>query len=298
MPDNQKNNRFMSMLERSGIVRRSEDDSASPDDTAGIINPDIKTLFDPPEDGAAAKSAPGQSARGLSTPIFPPDSVAEQPQASAPVETAATPLVSSTLPTQSGPPAPAPVTASAAYSEPPKPASSFGGLNLFKTNGNGSPDTAAMESVLNESEREPQPENYTDRYLDVNELYDALALRSKKTDSIYLIEDYLSTLPSSLPDSQRRKIVSDLLSASGFDFDLLMGDGVLRVKMLKEYAERFARHTDDYIAARQAEIEELDQQMMRTRKLIENRKELHKRQFYTIEAEAQRLKEILTFISG
>ena len=77
-----------------------------------------------------------------------------------------------------------------------------------------------------------------------------------------------------------------------------MGDGVLRVKMLKEYAERFARHTDDYIAARQAELDELDQQILRTRRLIENRKDLHKKQFFSIEAEAQRLKEILTFISG
>jgi len=37
---------------------------------------------------------------------------------------------------------------------------------------------------------------------------------------------------------------------------------------------------------------------MRTHRLVENRKELHKKQFFSIEAEAQRLKEILTFISG
>ena len=77
-----------------------------------------------------------------------------------------------------------------------------------------------------------------------------------------------------------------------------MGDGVLRVKMLKEYAERFAQHTEDYIAARQAELDELDQQILRNKRLIENRRELHKKQFFSIEAEAQRLKEILTFISG
>ena len=163
-------------------------------------------------------------------------------------------------------------------------------------------DTLATPPVPEERypqpERSPQPENYTDRFLNTEELYNALALRSKKTDSIYLIEEYLQTLPGSLPDTQRRDIVSKLIAASGFDYDLLMGDGVLRVKMLKEYAERFARHTDDYIAARQAELDELDQQILRTRRLIENRKDLHKKQFFTIEAEAQRLKEILTFISG
>ena len=144
----------------------------------------------------------------------------------------------------------------------------------------------------------PPPESYTERYLDIEELYEALALRSKRTNTIYLVEEYLKTLPDSLPEESRREIVAKIVAASGFDYDLLMGDGVLRVKMLKEYAERFARHTEDYVAARQAELDELDQQMMRVRKLIENRRELHKKQFFAIEAEAQRLKEILTFISG
>jgi len=150
-------------------------------------------------------------------------------------------------------------------------------------------------------ERPPQQhpaESYTDKYLDIEELYEALALKAKRTDTIYLIEEYLKTLPSSLPDESRREIISKIVAASGFDYDLLMGDGVLRVKMLKDYAERFARHTDDYVSARQSELEDLEQQMIRVRRLIDNRRELHKKQFFAIEAEAQRLKELLTFITG
>jgi len=67
--------------------------------------------------------------------------------------------------------------------------------------------------------------------------------------------------------------------------------------MLKEYAERFAQHTDDYIAGLQAHVEELNQQILHAQQLIDKRKELHKKQFFSIEAEAQRLKEILAFIS-
>ena len=145
---------------------------------------------------------------------------------------------------------------------------------------------------------EAPPENYTDRYLEVDDLYEALSIRSKKTDSIYLVEEYLNTLPDSLPDESRREIVAKIVTASGFDFDRLMGDGVLRVRMLKEYAERFAQYTEDYVAARNTELNELEQQIMRVRTLIEGRRELHKKQFFTIEAEAQRLKDILTFISG
>jgi hypothetical protein len=68
--------------------------------------------------------------------------------------------------------------------------------------------------------------------------------------------------------------------------------------MLKEYAEKFAQYTEDYVSARDYELNELEQQILRIRKMIENRRELHKKQFFAIEAEAQRLKEILTFISG
>ena len=159
------------------------------------------------------------------------------------------------------------------------------------------PDITDNYDVSEYNEQALVPD-YTDRYLEIDDLYEVLSLRSKRTDTIYLIEEYLKSLPESLPDESRREIVSRIVAASGFDYDLLMGDGVLRVKTLKEYAEKFARHTDDYVAARQSELDDLDQQILRIRRLIDNRRELHKRQFFTIEAEAQRLKDILTFISG
>ena len=146
--------------------------------------------------------------------------------------------------------------------------------------------------------KQPTIEDYTNKYMEIEDLYDVLSLKAKKTDTIYLIEEYLKSLPETLPDESRREIVSKIVLASGFDYDLLMGDGVLRVKVLKEYAERFSQHTDDYVAARQAELEELDKQILRIREMIEDRRDLHKKQFFAIEAEAQRLKDILTFISG
>jgi len=312
MPDKQKDSKIMSMLERKGIIRRSGNDSkeAASDEKSGIYNPDIKPIFDQPEEAVTVKAASRQPVPGMPTPVFPSEKQSESPpvkekdkaldalKTDAPPVKIETPNVPAPIAPVAKdtvePPAPVAPAPSVPTPAPPKP-SPFSNLNPFK-NGNGSADTPTVEQVIREEQH--RPENYTDRYLNVNELYDALALRSKKTDTIYLIEEYLQTLPDSLPDSQRREIVSKLLAASGFDFDLLMGDGVLRVKMLKEYAERFARHTDDYIAARQSELDELDQQILRTRRLIENRKELHKKQFFTIEAEAQRLKEILTFVSG
>jgi len=311
MPDKQKDSKIMSMLERKGIIRRAGNDSAesASDKKPGGYDSDIKPIFDQPDDVLPIKTAGRQPVPGMTTPVFSDEKKPEEKQdkgkAAEQSKAEDVTLAKEPPPKPTAPPPPAPMQPPAPPAPPPvmaqgpqpQKSSPFGGLNLFGKNGNGSAEApVAVEAVSRETE--PRPDNYTDRYLNVNELYDALALRSKKTDTIYLIEDYLQTLPDSLPDSARRDIVSKLLAASGFDFDLLMGDGVLRVKMLKEYAERFARHTDDYIAARQAELDDLEQQILRTRRLIENRKELHKKQFYTIEAEAQRLKEILTFISG
>jgi len=157
------------------------------------------------------------------------------------------------------------------------------------------PQTRQVAEYVQEK---PTLDSYTDRYLDVEELYEVLSLKLKRTDTVYLIEEYLKTLPDSLPDQSRRDIVEKIVTASGFDYDLLMGDGVMRVKMLKEYAERFALYTEEYINARNAELSALEQQILTIRRLIENRRDLHKKQFFAIEAEAQRLKEILTFISG
>jgi len=316
MADKQNKSRIKTILERGGLIRETGSDSGTYNQE--INNPsfrndsDIKPLFDVPDNTVKVTPAARQPIPGMPTPVFPsekntdPDfETAQTDEVPEPEKTIAEDIsqseqysynevietVEAYTPhevTPAAPPAPEPVTQQ-------KSGPVFGGLNLFR-NGNNTED--ALVTPVLPAEREQQPETYTDRFLGTEELYEALALRSRKTESIYLIEEYLQTLPDSLPDASRREIVNKLISASGFDYDLLMGDGVLRVKMLKEYAERFARHTDDYIAARQAELDEMDQQILRTRRLIENRKDLHKKQFFSIEAEAQRLKEILTFISG
>jgi len=313
MPEKRNESKIMAMLERTGVIRKVGVEDGSLDIDSSRNEPDIKPIFNTPDNTIKVTPAARQPVPGMPSPVFPANRPSEasikqtryeetvEPEITIaaetpayepePYEAAPDPLPPPPPPAPQ-PPAPA---APAAPAAPPRPAPSFGGLNPFRSS-NVQEEPSSAPSVT--TERHPQPENYTDRFLNTDELYDALALRSKKTDSIYLIEEYLQTLPGSLPDISRREIVGKLIAASGFDYDLLMGDGVLRVKMLKEYAERFARHTDDYIAARQAELDELDQQILRTRRLIENRKDLHKKQFFSIEAEAQRLKDILTFISG
>jgi len=346
MPDKQNESKFMAMLERRGIVRKTGSEGGSlekdPDSAGTRPEADLRSMFDS-QAGDTMKVMPAarQPVPGMLNPVIPGErpqrSQLEQPQ----------PLPRSD-PDQPWPlagfqPAPAKPGAQAepeqpkpderAQAEPPKrveipkPTPFFSGADFGEditadkrytaTPGMpvapvptaqpggqyapGVPYSPAAPPAAGMYDKPPEPppiESYADRYLDIDELYKALSINSKRTDTIYLIEEYLKTLPESLPDESRREIINKIVAASGFDFDLLMGDGVLRVKILKEYAEKFARHTDEYVSARNTELDELDQQIMRIRRLIENRRDLHKKQFFAIEAEAQRLKDILTFISG
>ena len=319
MPDKQNDSKLMAMLERKGIVRKADSEDDVPDSGSGTTqsrpDADIRAMFgSSPSENTNVTPAARQPVPGISTPVLPGErqqgavrdqTVREQPR---PMESRVIDIPKAeSIPVQEEPEAEEEVSGfeETAIVEQPRPvvapvqASPPIDLSPYKPEPfRAEPPAVKEEYAVSSDNQQRSPEEYTGNYLDIDDLYEALSLKSKKTDTIYLIEDYLLSLPDSLPDESRREIVGRIVAASGFDYDLLMGDGVLRVKMLKEYAERFARHTDDYVAARQAELDELDRQMSGIRLMIENRRELHKKQFFTIEAEAQRLKEILTFISG
>ena len=323
MSDKQNDNKLMAMLERRGIVRKTDSDDieaeAGADDAQARPDLDLRAMFGTsPGDAPKVTPAARQPVPGLSNPVFPSDRPAQADREQAQPE----------QPRSYEPPRGDPVQARAAaaqyaealYAEPQSSAQQQPGVTLNdeppryeplqtfqpiqppvvqQPAPNQAPPPAPVSNAYEAYEpQQLQAGDTTGVFLEIEELYAALSLRSKRTDSIYLVEEYLRSLPESLPLASRRDIVSRIVAASGFDYDLLQGDGIMRVKLLKEYAERFARFTDDYVAMRQAELEALEQQMYEIRVLIDNRRDLHKRQFFAIEAEAQRLKDILTFISG
>ena len=298
MPDKPNDNKLVAMLERWGIIQKAGSDDETVEEASPAERPrteaDFRSMMGPSADDSA-KSAPvtRQPVPGMMTPIIPSSQAqpSDSGQAQAEFERPRAqqqPLIQAE-----------PVRTQPVGTQMPSALSRDQSAIRENDSLDDEPFVSRAEPAMGERpSASPTPENYADRLLDIDELYEALSIRSRRTDSIYLVEDYLHTLPDSLPDESRREIVTKIVNTSGFDFDRLMGDGVLRVKMLKEYAERFAQYTEKYVADRNAELDELDRQILRVRTLIENRRELHKKQFFTIEAEAQRLKDILTFISS
>lgn len=139
--------------------------------------------------------------------------------------------------------------------------------------------------------------SHLDGYSDIGDIYRKFGMPLNGVDTVYLIEEYIGTLPDSLPAEMRRSIVLKIVSASGFDFDRLLNDGIDRVTRLNEYSAEFAARTDELVADDTAEIEALTRKIDQIKEQIAERKNLHKRQFLAIESEAQRLKEVLDFIT-
>ena len=136
-----------------------------------------------------------------------------------------------------------------------------------------------------------------DAYAEIAEIYRRFGMPLTGVDTVFLLEEYMATLPDSLPAEMRRSIVLKIVAASGFDYDKLLNDGIDRVTKLNEYSSTFAQRTDDLVAANTTEIETLTQKIEHIKEQIAERKNLHKRQFLAIESEAQRLKEVLDFIT-
>jgi len=143
----------------------------------------------------------------------------------------------------------------------------------------------------------PAPGVSTDQYLDIAQLYNVFNMKTQGVDTIYLIESYITTLPETLPAELRRSIILKIIDASGFDFDQLLNDGIDRVSQLNDYSGRFASRTEEIVERHNVEIDALERQIQQIREAINERKNLHKRQFLTIESEAQRLKDVLDFIT-
>jgi len=137
----------------------------------------------------------------------------------------------------------------------------------------------------------------TDQYLGLEQLYQSFAMPVSGVNTIYLIESYMKTLPDTLPAELRRSIILKIVDASEFNFDSLLNDGIDRVSRLNEYSSLFAARTEEVVERHNVEIDALERQVQQIRELINERKNLHKRQFLSIESEAQRLRDILDFIT-
>jgi hypothetical protein len=151
--------------------------------------------------------------------------------------------------------------------------------------------TGEMESMQPAEEINVEPE-----FLGVDEIYGRLQLDYDKRKSIFMVNEFLSALPDSLPTDVRRKSVRDIITASGIDINNLIDDAFRRLDALNTVLESQMNKTEEIIANNNRAIAELENQIMEIRKKITERKKMQEDQKSAIEYENQRINYIVQFI--
>jgi hypothetical protein len=148
-----------------------------------------------------------------------------------------------------------------------------------------------MESIQPTEEINVEPE-----FLGVDEIYSRLQLDYDKRRTIFLVNEFLSALPDSLPTDVKRKSVKDIIMASGIDINNLMDDAFRRLDALNTVLESQLNKTEEIVANNNRAIAELENQIMEIRKEITERKKMQEDQKNAIEYENQRIKYNVQFI--
>ena len=133
-----------------------------------------------------------------------------------------------------------------------------------------------------------------DDFTEVEEIYRKGCLKSGGNETIYLLEEYINTLPDT---AQKRELVLRLVAASGFQVDDLLNDGLARMALIDTFAAAFRNRTEDLLARYSTEAERLARCMELLGEMSEERRRLHQRQIEALADEAERLKAILSFLN-
>ena len=285
MASKKDNRKMVDILERMGMIKKDEEEQPVPEQDQTVTGADAVTVT--VADADANANADVVAVAVAETPAQAAPSgvpAAETALLAAPVSSDAPLLPASTPAYQTQPAAD-----QSAYSQ----IAQSGGYEK-KSLTAGSALSSLSDSFWDDTPAEPEP---VERYLEIEELYQMFQMQTSGVDTVYLLEEYIKTLPDSLPADLRRSIIVRIVHASGFDFDKLLSDGIDRVSRLNDYAAEFASRTDIIVTQQNETISELERQIELVRAVINERKNLHKKQFLSIENEAQRLKKILDFIT-
>ena len=138
----------------------------------------------------------------------------------------------------------------------------------------------------------------SEKFLSISEILKEHLANTPRGDSLYQIEDYVRTLPDMIPEASKRDIVAKIIVAANLDKNTMIDDGKKRIDILSEYAGNCSTATDSYVFSRLDEIDKLQERIDRLRDEIKVRHEMQEKQIAVINSEMQRLKTIISFLSG
>ena len=138
----------------------------------------------------------------------------------------------------------------------------------------------------------------SEKFLSISEILKEHIENTPGGNALYHIEDYVRTLPDMIPEASKRDIIAKIIVAANLDIKNMKNDAVKRMDILSEYAGNCSKSTDAYVFSRLDEVDKLQERIDRLREEIKIRHEMQEQQITAINNEMQRLKTIVSFLSG
>ncbi|ERK32402.1 hypothetical protein [Clostridium intestinale] len=139
-------------------------------------------------------------------------------------------------------------------------------------------------------------ENSTiDKSLDISEIYALFGMDSNKTNTIFMLGQFINAIPESLPHDIRKESVMNILTAAKSNFTDFIKDGEIRLNTLNDFTEKFHHTVNSKIDEYNIEISKLKSLISDYEIKIENKKNMLSKQDSTVKYELQKINSIINF---
>ncbi|WP_315113529.1 hypothetical protein [Clostridium intestinale] len=139
-------------------------------------------------------------------------------------------------------------------------------------------------------------ENSTiDKSLDISEIYALFGIDSNKTNTIFMLGQFINAIPESLPHDIRKESVMNILTAAKSNFTDLIKDGEIRLNTLNDFTAKFHDTVNSKIDEYNMEISKLKSLISDYEIKIENKKNMLSKQDSTVKYELQKINSIINF---
>lgn len=147
-----------------------------------------------------------------------------------------------------------------------------------------------------------EPEDITEKVkkkklFSTEDIYRNYNIKSQGINSLFIVESFLKALPDYLPMDVKRESTLNIVSSSGVRIESLVKDGNDKLMCLKEFSQSFSSDASDTIAKCENEIRKLTEKINSYKNAINDMKKLQEEQEAVVRYEAERINNILQFIS-
>jgi hypothetical protein len=132
----------------------------------------------------------------------------------------------------------------------------------------------------------------------IQDIYTSNGIENSDINTVFMLENFINALPDSLPNEVRKKSVISIVASSNTNLNELIGDGVKRLDMLKQFSSDYYNSTINTIEEHKKNIAKLRNQINNYEDQIRFNETLLKEQSNMIMYEADKILSIINFMNN